>query len=165
MRETTEARAEATSAWIRDRVGWRHRYRPPPGGKAPKGTSEGKKGAGRTVLPATFRTCCDGRAPKASRPGPRGSILEFLEAPGWAGCQVGSSWRGDRMWKKMNWTRWSYWARKKEVKGPRLVRVRRRVGQARPSRTFVFPLLVGVFYLSPLSGGSSGEKEYRDTSL
>ena len=79
MRETTEARAEATSAWIRDRVGWRHRYRPPPEGKAPKGTSEGKKGAGRTVLPAIFRTCCDGRAPKASRPGPRGSILEFLE--------------------------------------------------------------------------------------
>ena len=35
-RVTTERRASATQAWIRERVGCRHRYRPPPGGKMRK---------------------------------------------------------------------------------------------------------------------------------
>ena len=33
MRRTTGARSKATSAWVRDHVGRRHRYRPPPGEK------------------------------------------------------------------------------------------------------------------------------------
>ena len=35
-RVTTERRTSATQAWIRERVGRRHRYRPPPGGKMRK---------------------------------------------------------------------------------------------------------------------------------
>ena len=35
-RVTTERRASATQAWIGERVGRRHRYRPPPGGKMRK---------------------------------------------------------------------------------------------------------------------------------
>ena len=39
MRRTTETRSEAISPWIREHVGRKHRYRPPPRGEAPKGTS------------------------------------------------------------------------------------------------------------------------------
>ena len=40
MRKTTEARTQATSVWVRDHVGRRHRYRPPPGAGSAGGWSE-----------------------------------------------------------------------------------------------------------------------------
>ena len=37
LRRATTERSSATGAWIRERVGRRHRYHPPPGGEDAKG--------------------------------------------------------------------------------------------------------------------------------
>ena len=70
MRKATEVRTQAISAWTRDHVGRRHRYRPPPGGQAPQKACRSKEGVGRPVLPALARTRSDGRALGTDWPGP-----------------------------------------------------------------------------------------------
>ena len=75
MRKTTETRPEATSSWIREHVGRKHRHRAPPCGKAPKGASQCEEGVGGQTLPATFGTCGNGREPETSRTGPERSTL------------------------------------------------------------------------------------------
>ena len=47
----------------------------PPRWGTTEGTSESKKGAGGTLLPASFRTRSHGRAPSASRTDPERSML------------------------------------------------------------------------------------------
>ena len=42
IRKTTETHSEATSAWTRDHMGRKHRYRPP-GGEDPKGLAKVRK--------------------------------------------------------------------------------------------------------------------------
>ena len=75
MRKTAEERADATREWVRGHVGRRHRYRAPPGGKATEGTRDDKKGAGRTLLSASFRTCGHGGPPSKDRSVTEGSLL------------------------------------------------------------------------------------------
>lgn len=74
-RKTTEARSEAISTWIRDHVGRKHRYRPPPGGKLRKELARVRKELAGRFYQLLSGHAATGRAPETSRPGPERSLL------------------------------------------------------------------------------------------